>query len=128
MTKGYISDNEVEKPVVATSGKAGVTKTLEYAYDDYALALLAKELGDTNNYEMLMKRSHNYKNVFDPTSEFMRGRAANGDWIKKFDPQYPDHEYVYRKPTPGNRPFRASRRAGIDRALQEQGGFREKAG
>jgi predicted alpha-1,2-mannosidase len=97
MTKGYISDNEVEKPVVATRGKAGVTKTLEYSYDDYAVALLARELGDTNNYQMLMKRSRNYKNVFDPSTEFMRGRAASGDWVRNFDPEYPYYEYMYRE-------------------------------
>ena len=47
MTKGYISELDLKHPVVATRAKAAVTKTLEYSYDDYAVALLAKELGDT---------------------------------------------------------------------------------
>ena len=61
MIKGYISELEVEKPVTNTVTKAAVTKTLEYAYDDYAVALLAKQLHDTANYRMLMKRAGNYK-------------------------------------------------------------------
>jgi len=97
MEKGYISDPDVANPVVETRGKAGVTKTLEYAYDDYAVALLAKELGDLANYDMLMKRSKNYKNMFDPSTELMRGRLENGDWVKNFNPEYPYYEYMYRE-------------------------------
>ncbi len=96
-TKGYISELVVEKPVIETVTKAAVTKTLEYAYDDYAVALLAKELKDTASYRMLMKRTGNYKNVFDPSTGFMRGRLANGDWVKNFDPYYPYYEYMYRE-------------------------------
>jgi predicted alpha-1,2-mannosidase len=95
--KGYISEQEVAHPVVETVTKAAVTKTLEYAYDDYAVALLAKELGDTINYKMLMKRTGNFKNVFDPSTRFMRGRLANGGWVQPFDPQYPYYEYMYRE-------------------------------
>ena len=97
MKNGYISETVVEKPVTRTVTKAAVTKTLEYAYDDYAVALLARELKDTVNYNMLMKRTTNYKNVFDPSTRFMRGRLANGDWVKNFDPQYPYYEYMYRE-------------------------------
>jgi predicted alpha-1,2-mannosidase len=95
--KGFISDPDIANPVVETKGKAGVTKTLEYSYDDYSVALLAKELGDQPNYAMLMKRSQNYKNMFDPSTELMRGRLDNGDWVKNFNPQYPYYEYVYRE-------------------------------
>ena len=84
-------------PVVETKGKAGLTKTLEYAYDDYSVALLAKELGDGPNFAMLMKRSQNYKNMFDPSTGLMRGRMDNGDWVKNFNPQYPYYEYMYRE-------------------------------
>ena len=97
MDKGFISDPDVPHPVVETKGKAGVTKTLEYAYDDYAVALLAKELGDEPNYAMLMKRTQNYRNMFDPSTELMRGRLENGDWVKNFNPQYPYYEYMYRE-------------------------------
>jgi len=97
ITKGFISDPDVAKPHVETKAKAGVSKTLEYAYDDYSLAQLAKKLGDTTNYRILMQRSKNYKNVFDPTTKFMRGRLENGEWVKNFNPEYPYYEYMYRE-------------------------------
>ncbi len=97
MEKGYISEPVVEHPHVETKAKAGVTKTLEYAYDDYALALLAKELGDSASYRMLMKRTGNYKNMFDSSTGLMRGRLDNGEWVKNFNPQYPYYEYMYRE-------------------------------
>ncbi len=95
--KGYISDPDIEKPNVETKAKAGVTKTLEYAYDDYAVALLAKVLNDTNQFAAMLRRSGNYKNMFDPATGLMRGRLANGEWIKNFDPLYPYYEYMYRE-------------------------------
>ena len=97
MEKGYIPEKDIENPNTETVATAGVTKTLEYAYDDYALALLARELNDTGNYRMLMKRTGNYKNVFDPSTKLMRGRLADGEWIKDFDPEYPYYEYMYRE-------------------------------
>jgi len=95
--KGYISDPDVANPGVETKAKAGVSKTLEYAYDDYSVAQIAKKLGDTANYRILMARSKNYKNMFDPSTRFMRGRLENGDWIKPFNPQFPYYEYMYRE-------------------------------
>jgi predicted alpha-1,2-mannosidase len=95
--KGFISDPDIPNPEVETKGKAGVSKTLEYSYDDYSLAQMAKKLGDTENYRILMARSKNYKNMFDPSTRFMRGRLENGDWIKNFNPQYPYYEYMYRE-------------------------------
>jgi predicted alpha-1,2-mannosidase len=95
--KGYISDPDVKNPHVETKAKAGVSKTLEYSYDDYSLAQIAKKLGDSTNYRILMARSKNYKNMFDPGTRFMRGRLENGDWIKPFNPQYPYYEYMYRE-------------------------------
>ncbi len=97
MDKGFISDPDIANPVVETKGKAGVTKTLEYSYDDYSVALLAKEMGDQPNYDMLMKRSKNYKNMFDPSTELMRGRLDDGSWVKNFNPEYPYYEYMYRE-------------------------------
>ncbi len=95
--KGFISDPDIKNPHVETKAKAGVSKTLEYAYDDYSLAQIAKKLGDTANYRILMARSQNYKNVFDPATRFMRGRLENGEWITPFNPQYPYYEYMYRE-------------------------------
>lgn len=95
--KGYISDPDIPNPGVETKAKAGVSKTLEYAYDDYSLAQMAKKLGDSSNYNNLMVRSKNYKNMFDPSTRFMRGRLENGEWIKNFNPQFPYYEYMYRE-------------------------------
>ena len=97
INKGFISDPDLANPVIETIARAGVTKTLEYAYDDYAVALLAKELGDTGNYRMLMKRTSNYKNMFDPSTGLMRGRLDDGTFIKNFDPEFPYYEYMYRE-------------------------------
>jgi predicted alpha-1,2-mannosidase len=96
-TKGYIAELDVEHPVTNTVTKAAVTKTLEYSYDDYAVALLAKELKDSANYKMLMSKTGNYKNVFDASTGFMRGRLADGSWVKNFKPDYPYFEYMYRE-------------------------------
>ncbi|HZL08834.1 MAG TPA: GH92 family glycosyl hydrolase [Prolixibacteraceae bacterium] len=63
-----------------------VSRTLEYAFDDFALAQFAKSLGKTVDYSMLMKRSQNYRNVFDTNTNFVRGRYADGRWIESFDP------------------------------------------
>ncbi len=95
--KGYIATTEVAAPHVETPGTAGVSKTLEYAFDDYAVAQLARALHDTAQYRVLMARSKNYRNVFDPGTKFMRGRQANGQWVKNFNPQYPYYEYMYRE-------------------------------
>jgi predicted alpha-1,2-mannosidase len=95
--KGYISTPDIEHPNVETKAKAGVTKTLEYAYDDYAVALLARELKDEKTYQLMMKRSENFTNLFDPSTGLMRGRLKNGDWVKPFDPQFPYYEYMYRE-------------------------------
>ncbi|MCE7066999.1 GH92 family glycosyl hydrolase [Dyadobacter sp. CY326] len=94
---GFIPDPDIAHPEVETKAAAGVSKTLEYAYDDYSVAQIAKSLGDSANYKMLMARSKNYKNMFDPATRFMRGRLANGDWIKPFNPQFPYYEYMYRE-------------------------------
>ena len=95
--KGYVSTPAVDDPKVETKSTAGVTKTLEYAYDDYAVALLAREMKDDDHYRALMKRAGNYVNVFDPSTGLMRGRLENGDWVKNFNPQYPYYEYMYRE-------------------------------
>ncbi|MDR2086114.1 MAG: GH92 family glycosyl hydrolase [Dysgonamonadaceae bacterium] len=97
MEKGYISEPDIPNPRIETQAHAGVTKTLEYAYDDYAVALMAKALNDTANYNLLMKRTKNYQNMFDPSTGFMRGRLENGDWIPAFDPYFPYYEYMYRE-------------------------------
>ncbi|MEA5140938.1 GH92 family glycosyl hydrolase [Arcicella rigui] len=63
-----------------------VSRTLEYAYDDFVLAQVAQKLGEKADYETLIKRAKNYQNVIDPATGYARGRYANGTWIKPFDP------------------------------------------
>ena len=94
---GYVPELEVDNPVVETVTTAGVSKTLEYAQDDYALAQLAKAAGDDGKYTELMGRSENYRNVFDPATKFMRGKLAGGEWVSPFNPSYPYYEYMYRE-------------------------------
>jgi len=64
--------------------KEQVSRTLEYAFDDYALSTMAKELNKTVDYKKLLQRSLNYKNVFDPSVNMVRGRYANGKWFESF--------------------------------------------
>ncbi len=66
--------------------KEQVSRTLEYAFDDYALSIVAKGLNKTTDYKKLQQRSFNYKNVFDKSVGMVRGRYANGKWIESFNP------------------------------------------
>jgi len=59
-----------------------VSRTLEYAYDDYALAQIAKKMGKNDDYEYFMKRSQNFRNVFDKSFNNMNGRYADGSFYK----------------------------------------------
>lgn len=61
-----------------------VSKTLEYAYDDWCIAQMAQILNKKEDYEYFMKRSQNWKNVFDWETGFMRPKK-NGGWDKPFD-------------------------------------------
>lgn len=70
---------------------ASVTVTLEYAYDDWCIAQVAKKLSQADDYQYFIKRSANWKNVFDPVSGFMRAKNADGSWVKPFDPFYSEH-------------------------------------
>lgn len=60
-------------------------KTLEYAYDDFCAYHLAKLTGNTFYEEVFARQMYNYKNVFDPKVNFMRGRLPNGEWMEPFD-------------------------------------------
>ncbi|MDR0394518.1 MAG: GH92 family glycosyl hydrolase [Tannerella sp.] len=97
MERGWIAEKDTTHVPTWDEYKAAVTKTVEYAYDDYAVALLAKELGKTDDYNMLMARTGNYKNLFDPSTGFWRGRIDDGSWIADFDPYYPYYAYMYRE-------------------------------
>ncbi|MHA4742488.1 GH92 family glycosyl hydrolase [Dyadobacter sp. MSC1_007] len=63
-----------------------VSRTLEYAYDDFCLSVLANGLGKTEDAAHLHQRALNYRNVIDPGTGYARGRYADGRWISNFDP------------------------------------------
>ncbi|MCB0399421.1 MAG: GH92 family glycosyl hydrolase, partial [Winogradskyella sp.] len=60
-----------------------VSKTLEYAYDNWTIAQMAKAMGKEDDYKTYIQRAQYYKNVFDPSSKFMRGRFRN-TWFSPF--------------------------------------------
>ena len=63
-----------------------VSKSLEYAYDDYAIAQAAKKLGKTKEYEYFMNRAMSYQNLYDSTTGYLRGKDMNGNWRSPFAP------------------------------------------
>lgn len=63
-----------------------VSRTLEYAYDDFCLSRLAKSLGKTTDADVLSKRALAYRSVIDPETGYARGRYANGRWVDRFNP------------------------------------------
>ncbi|HEX5664672.1 MAG TPA: GH92 family glycosyl hydrolase [Xanthomonadaceae bacterium] len=97
--KGWISDivpNENPSPPYA-GGKAGAAKTLEYAWDDHALADYARRLGEQDDADLFLGRAANYRNVFDPSVGFVRGRTKDGKWIAPFDPAEPYYNFMMKE-------------------------------
>lgn len=84
VTRGYISlEDERES----------VSKTLEYAYDDWCIAMVARLLGREEDYRDCLRRAQYYKNVFDSETGFMRPRH-NGGWLTPFDPREVDFNFT----------------------------------
>lgn len=75
MEIGYVPANE-----------GPVSNTLEYAYDDWCVAQMAKALGKTEDYKYFMQRGQYYRNVFDPETRYIRPKYAGGPWVKEFIP------------------------------------------
>ena len=70
-----------------------VSKTLEYAYDDWTIAQMAKQMGKEDDYKTYSERAQYYKNIFDPESQFMQGRFRN-TWFSPFDPYEVNFNYT----------------------------------
>lgn len=66
--------------------KESVSKSLEYAYDDYCIAQAAKKLGKTADYEYFLNRALSYQNLIDPQTKYMRGKDSRGNWRTPFAP------------------------------------------
>lgn len=76
--------------IFSTTGrgmKQSVSRTLEYAYDDYCIAQLAQALGHKEDAQLFFKRAGNYRHLFDSTSGFMRGRRTDSSWRVPFTPK-----------------------------------------
>ena len=70
-----------------------VSKTVEYAYDDWCIAQMAQILNHKKDYDYFMRRSQNWKNIFDSESGFMRPKK-NGGWDKPFDPREVNNNFT----------------------------------
>ncbi len=75
MDKGFVPDE-----------RGPVSNTLEYAYDDWCVSQMALALKKKDDYKYFSTRSQNYRNVFDPQSQYIRPRHESGAWIEDFVP------------------------------------------
>ncbi len=66
--------------------KDGASMTLEYAYQDWCLAQIAKEMGKKEDYSYFSERAKNYQHLWNPQTQMMHPRDMNGYWIKDFTP------------------------------------------
>jgi predicted alpha-1,2-mannosidase len=83
-TNGFVNSSEEPE---------SVSKTLEYAYDDFCIAQFAKKAGRQSIYDQYLNRSMQFINCFDPKTKFMRARR-NGVWFSPFDPAEVNFNYT----------------------------------
>ena len=89
--RGYVPFPLYEKQYGYHQCGPGVT--MEYAYQDWTLAQMAKLLNKDSDHKMLIKRAANYRNIYDSSSGWMRGRTLDGNWIEPFDPLVYEGDY-----------------------------------
>ena len=102
---GNSPHNNAERPFLAEYLKQGYTpvekdhiaasRTLEYANDDFAIAQFARNIGHNAEYKTFLKQSENWRNLFDPSTGWIRPRQSDGTWLPDFDterslPKRPD--------------------------------------
>lgn len=80
---GYLSSNI----------KNGSSRTLEYAYDDYCIAQVAKILGKEDDYRKYLKQSYNSLNLFNPDTKFFWSKNTTGKWVSGFSPTFRRPDY-----------------------------------
>ena len=83
--------NETMDYIPADLENESVSKALEYAYNDWCIAQMAKDLGKKDDYNRFMKRSKKYTQYYDTKTGFMRGKNQDGKWREPFDPRYSKH-------------------------------------
>ena len=86
---GYVPYNIVDS---YNAENWSLSKTLEYAYDDYCIAKMAEKMGKKEIADEFYKRSLNYKNLYNPATSFMQPKDDKGNFIKNFSPdEYTPH-------------------------------------
>lgn len=81
--RGYVPDGRTDVQGMHTTG---ASMTLEYAYQDWCVAQMAKKMGKQQDYDFFMKRSQNYRTLWNPKSGYMQPRGVDGNWLPDFDP------------------------------------------
>ncbi|MDO5970731.1 GH92 family glycosyl hydrolase [Flavivirga aquimarina] len=95
--KYYIKNGFVPYPIPEGNfggHQDGASLTMEYAYQDWTLAQLAKKLELEDDYNYFLNRSKNYKNVFDTSVNWMRPKNVDGIWNTHFDPYQVEHGFI----------------------------------
>jgi len=83
------------KPRIQGFHKDGAGMTMEYSFQDWTLAQLAKKLNKTDDYKYFLNRSNNWKNLFDQSYGFIRPRDIDGNWRVPYDPyEYQNDGFV----------------------------------
>jgi predicted alpha-1,2-mannosidase len=77
LERGYVPADRISQ---------SVAETTDAAYGDFCIAQVAKVLGRQQEYKAFLKRSENWRNVFDPQVKFLRGKNEDGSWVAPFDP------------------------------------------
>ena len=72
---------EAEKYHFGTDRHGPASNTLEYAYDDWNVAMMAKALGKKEDFRYFKNRSTNYKNIFNYKTKYMQAKYADGNWV-----------------------------------------------
>ncbi|GAA3561740.1 GH92 family glycosyl hydrolase [Snuella lapsa] len=80
LDKGYVPLNQ--------EYQSYVSNTMEYAYQDWCFAQYAQAIGKDSTYQVFMKRSENWRNIFDPETGFVRPRHKDGSWLEDFSPYH----------------------------------------
>lgn len=88
--------------IPADEEKESVSKVMEYGYNDWACSKVAETLGQHDDVKLQLKRSLNYRHLYDPKSQFLRARFRTGEWTPNFDPRSSGHGAKYRDYTESN--------------------------
>lgn len=88
---GYLNDWGY---IPADKSGGSVSEVMEYAYNEWSVAQMAKLLGNSTDYQDYMYRSQFYKNLFDPSTGFMRPKDSHRKWVSPFDPAEGSEHFV----------------------------------